>query len=248
MPKNLNELETTAKALFEKTNGEVYGASFEVLANYLSIGLKDDGMEFNKDFDLTSPKAQALIASYRKGLEENYYVAPSADTPLMNLFCNGKLGFFIASSSREGDIKKGMEKGQEYGVALRPSETNNLQGTDLYLFKQQDKKVQKAAFAFMRYLTSPKVQLFWAQETGYLPVVDSILKDPTYQNKSGLKGPALTYSALKNITAQPNLKNADPAFNELRTGLEEALHTEDQKDIPEILQHYQETMIAAWEG
>lgn len=52
--KILEELKEVFKIIYEKFNKEVVGVGFDLLNNYYVIGMKNKGVDFNKDLDLIS--------------------------------------------------------------------------------------------------------------------------------------------------------------------------------------------------
>ena len=69
VPKTLEELKEASKTIYEKSNKEVVGAGFDSLNNYYAIGMKNKGVDFNKDLDLTSKDSQEVVDYYRDGIE-----------------------------------------------------------------------------------------------------------------------------------------------------------------------------------
>ncbi len=46
---------------------------FDSLNNYYAIGMKNKGVDFNKDLDLTSKDSQEVVDYYRDGIEAGYF-------------------------------------------------------------------------------------------------------------------------------------------------------------------------------
>ena len=71
----------------------------------------------------------------------------------------------------------------DWGIALVPAPqggttASNVGGEHLFMF--DNAKDKPAAWKFIKYMTSPEVQLEWDQKTGCLPVRQSVAADPAY--------------------------------------------------------------------
>jgi multiple sugar transport system substrate-binding protein len=71
----------------------------------------------------------------------------------------------------------------EWGIAAVPAPeggttASNVGGEHIFMFDASPNK--EAAWKFIKYLTSPEIQLEWDQKTGFLPVRQSVAEDPNY--------------------------------------------------------------------
>jgi multiple sugar transport system substrate-binding protein len=71
----------------------------------------------------------------------------------------------------------------DWDIALVPApeggtSATNVGGEHIFLFSGSPNK--EAAWEFIRYITSPEVQLEWDQRTGFLPVRQSVAENPDY--------------------------------------------------------------------
>jgi multiple sugar transport system substrate-binding protein len=71
----------------------------------------------------------------------------------------------------------------DWGIAPVPAPqggttASNVGGEHLFMF--DNAKDKPAAWKFIKYMTSPEVQLEWDQKTGFLPVRQSVSADPAY--------------------------------------------------------------------
>ena len=64
VPTTLDELKEASKTIYEKSNGSVVGAGFDSLNNYYAIGMKNKGVDFNKDLQLDSDESNGLYGLY----------------------------------------------------------------------------------------------------------------------------------------------------------------------------------------
>ncbi|BCA86916.1 ABC transporter substrate-binding protein [Enterococcus saigonensis] len=245
VPKTLDELKEASKTIYEKSNHEVIGAGFDSLNNYYVIGMENKGEDFTKDLKFDSKKSKEVIDYYLDGVKDGYFRIAGSDKYLSGPFANGKVAMFIGSIAGEGYVKKDTEGKFEYGVAPRPEKTNLQQGTDVYMFNSATAKQKSAAFMYLKYLSSPDVQLYWAEQTGYMPILQSVLESDEYKKSPNTKVPAILEDATKELFSIPVKENADPAYNEVRAIMENILSNPD-KDTNKLIKDSVPQLQDAW--
>ncbi len=245
VPTTMEELKEAAKTIYEKSNGEVVGAGFDSLNNYYAIGMKNEGVDFNKDLKLTSKASKEVISYYGEGIDKGYFRVAGSDKYLSGPFANKKVAMYIGSSAGEAYTAKDTKGKFEYGVAARPSEYNLQQGTDIYMFANASAEQRTAAFEFMKYLASPDVQSEWALATGYMPVVDSVMNSDSYKNASDMKVPAAIADATKKLFSIPVEENADSAYSEMRVIMEN-IYANPFKDEDKIIKDSVSELEQVW--
>lgn len=225
VPKTLEELKVAAQTIYEKSNGEVVGAGFDSLNNYYAIGMKNKGVDFNSSLDFSSDASQKVVNYYAEGVKAGYFRIAGSDKFLSGPFANQKLAMYVGSSAGEAHVAKpAQEKGFTYGVAARPEKINLQQGTDVYMFSSASETQRTAAYLYMKFLSSADSQLYWAQQTGYMPAVESVLKSDAYKN-STTKVPAVLEETTKELFSIPVVQNSDAAYTEVRSIMEKILAT-----------------------
>lgn len=245
VPTTMEELKEAAKTIYEKSNGEVVGAGFDSLNNYYAIGMKNEGVDFNKDLKLTSKASKEVISYYGEGIDKGYFRVAGSDKYLSGPFANKKIAMYIGSSAGEAYTAKDTKGKFEYGVAARPSEYNLQQGTDIYMFANASAEQRTAAFEFMKYLASPDVQSEWTLATGYMPVVDSVMNSDSYKNASDMKVPAAIADATKKLFSIPVEENADSAYSEMRVIMEN-IYANPFKDEDKIIKDSVSELEQVW--
>ena len=234
VPTTLDELKEASKTIYEKSNGSVVGAGFDSLNNYYAIGMKNKGVDFNKDLQLDSDESKKVINYYAEGVKDGYFRIAGSDQYLSGPFANEQVAMFIGSIAGEGYVKKDTEGKFEYGVSASPEKINLQQGTDLYMFTSASPEERTAAFEYMKFLTSPESQLEWAVSTGYMPVVQSVLDSDEYKNNPDTKVASELSEATKELFSIPVIENADSAYNEVRSIMENILSNTD-KDTDKLI-------------
>jgi len=245
VPTTLDELKEAAKTIYEKSNHEVVGAGFDSLNNYYATGIVNKGVQFNKELDITGKESKEVVSYYAEGIKEGYFRTAGSDKYLSAPFQNKKVAMYVGSTAGESFVAKGAkEAGFEYGVAVRPEKYDLQQGTDIYMFQSASEEQRTAAFLYLKFLSSAESQLYWAQQTGYMPTIASVLEQDAYKN-SGSKVPKILADATKNLFSIPVVENSDPAYSEVRTILEKIFKTENA-DVDQLVKDSKAQFDAAW--
>lgn len=114
----------------------------------------------------------------------------------------------------------------EVGMAWYPGgndgETfkSEVGGVTLIIPEAAPQKQKNAAWQFLMFMTSPEINLYWADQTGYLPIRQSIVGTPAYQEYLERK------PAMEDIIAMSswiNPRNPHPAFEACGTAWRHAL-------------------------
>jgi len=245
VPTTLDELKAASQTIYEKSDGKVVGAGFDSLNNYYSIGMQNQGVDFDKDLQLDSGESKEVINYYAEGVKDGYFRIAGSDQYLSGPFANEQVAMFIGSIAGEGYVKKDTEGKFEYGVSARPEAINLQQGTDLYMFNSASAEERTAAFEYMKFLTSPASQLEWAVATGYMPVVESVLESDDYTNNPDTKVAAELASATKELFSLPVVENSDSAYTEIRAIMENILSNTD-KDVDQLIEEAKPQLEDVW--
>lgn len=139
----------------------------------------------------------------------------------MEQFEKGQSGMYIETTSRIGSFEKA--KDLKFGVTLLPRGTTRayqFAGTNLAIFSKATPEKQKAAWRFIKFLTSPETTTEWAIGTGYLPVRQSAIQSQRYQ--AYIKEHpdySIGIQALKHAVVQPRVS----AWESIRGILDDAM-------------------------
>ncbi len=144
---------------------------------------------------------------------------PSRDA--QDLFEQGQTGMYIETTSRIGGFRRA--KNLDFGVVMLPSGTTRayqFAGTNLAIFSHSTPQKQKAAWKFIKFLTSPEITTEWAIGTGYLPVRQSAIRSARYRDYVR-ENPeySVGIEALKYATSQPRVA----AWESIRGILDDAM-------------------------
>lgn len=80
-----------------------------------------------------------------------------------------------------------------------------------------------AAFKYMKFLTSEKSQLKWANATGYIPVNTKAVTAKAYVDNKNIKLPAKLSQAMKHLYSVPAEKNSNAAYGQLNSIMQNIL-------------------------
>lgn len=185
VPETWDEVKTTAQALVD--NGMECGFSFGwqswvMIENYsawhnLPIGTQENGFTgFDAEFTFNNPQVAARLQEIADMQEDRLFVYGGRRGDSLPMFTNGECGMWINSSAYFGSMVSQAEF--EFGQTMMPLDTNVasapqnsiIGGATLWALKGRDAEEYKGLAKFLTYLTSPDVQAWWSQQTGYVPI------------------------------------------------------------------------------
>ena len=131
------------RTIYKKSNHKVVGAGFDSLANYYTLGMKDEGINFTDKINFTGAASKKVINYYAEGVKKGYFRVAGSEHYLSGPFANEKVAMFIGTSAGEGFVKQGVGNKFTYDVAPRPGKYTMQQGTDIYMFKEAKEVLEK---------------------------------------------------------------------------------------------------------
>ena len=184
-PKTWAEVKSASQALVD--SGMDCGLSFGwqswvMIENFsawhdMAIGSKENGFAgFDTEFTFNNNQIAARlddIASMTKG---NLFKYGGRRGDSLPLFTNGECGMWMNSSAYYGSIKSQAKF--NFGQTMLPLDTSIAEapqnsiigGATLWALAGHDSEEYKGLAKFLTYLSSPEVQAWWHQETGYVPI------------------------------------------------------------------------------
>ena len=213
------------KAASEKlvANGMKCGFSFGwqswvMIENYsawhnLPIGTKENGfagldteLVFNNDAVVNRLQK---VADWSK---DNLFVYGGRRGDSLPMFTNGECGMWMNSSAYYGSIK--AQAKFNFGQTMLPLDTevadkpqnSIIGGATLWVLKGRPEEEYKGVAQFLHYLSSPEVQAWWHQETGYVPITTAAYElsrsQGFYESNPG------TDTAIKQLSLNPPTPNS----------------------------------------
>lgn len=191
-PRTFEEVTEAAKKLVKKdANGQtvrygfgpsIYGWLFEQWMAVSGGYYTDNGNGRDKratKITFNDEKGKAILDWWKAGVDGGYFWNPGVDNDgAANAFNAGKTAMYVESTARlRGHINATQGKftigtGRYPRPANAPATGGNIiGGASVYILKGASAAEQQAAWEFVKYWTSPKVQAEWQAGTGYYPVV-----------------------------------------------------------------------------
>lgn len=244
VPTTFEEFAQAAKTITEKKG--IVGAGFDSLNNFYTTYLKNKGVDFNSETDVTSAESVEAANYYLDGIKEGYFRIAGTDMYLSGPFANETLGMYVGSNAGESFVKQGVDGKFEVGVAAYPAESVMQQGTDLYMFSNASAEQRTAAFEYLKFLTSTENQITWGVETGYIPATEAAVSSDEYKNSGSLVASVLEEATNKNLFINEVAQGVDSAYNESRVVMEDIL-SDKNSDVKAKLEAYKNTLMGIYE-
>jgi len=185
VPATWDEVEAASRKLVAAgfQSGYAFGwQSWVVIENYsawhnIPIGTKENGFAgLDTHFSFNNPFVKNRLARIAAGKKEHLFEYGGRRGDSLPLFVNEKCAMWINSSAYYGSIKK--QARFEFDQTMLPLDTDVAKapqnsiigGATLWTLKGHPKCNYKGVARFMNYLSSPEVQAWWHQQTGYVPI------------------------------------------------------------------------------
>ncbi|MCP5366820.1 MAG: sn-glycerol-3-phosphate ABC transporter substrate-binding protein UgpB [Hyphomicrobiales bacterium] len=222
VPETWDEVEDASKKLL--ASGMKCGFSFGwqswvMIENYsawhnIPVGTKENGFAgFDTEFTFNNQAVVGILSRVAEWQKTKVFDYGGRRGDSLPKFTNGECGMWMNSSAYYGGIKKQAKF--EFGQTMLPLDTKAaskpqnsiIGGATLWVLAGHDKGDYKGVAKFMNYLSSPEVQAWWHQETGYVPITTAAYE---LSKKQGFydKNPG-TDTAIKQLslnTPTPNSK------------------------------------------
>jgi sn-glycerol 3-phosphate transport system substrate-binding protein len=191
-PVTFSEIADAAKKLTKKdASGQtvrfgfgpsIYGWLFEQMMATSAAPYADNGN--GRDNRATkvlwnSAEAKAILDWWKAGVDGGYFYNPGIDNAgSTNAFNAGKTAMYIESTATLRGTINAVAGRFQIGTGLYPRPDskpkdggNIIGGASLYIMKSRPPEEQQAAWEFVKYAMTAKVQAQWQSDTGYYPIV-----------------------------------------------------------------------------
>ena len=185
VPETWDEVKETAQKLVD--NGMGCGVSFGwqswvMVENFsawhnIELGSQENGfVGFDTEFKFNNPSVAARLDDIASMSEGNLFKYGGRRGDSLPMFTNGECGMWMNSSAYYGSIKSQAEF--EFGQTMLPLDTSVadapqnsiIGGATLWVLGGHEEAEYEGTAKFLTYLSSPEVQSWWHQETGYVPI------------------------------------------------------------------------------
>ncbi|MFQ5341979.1 MAG: ABC transporter substrate-binding protein [Anaerolineae bacterium] len=233
-PATWGELVEVGKALTQDTDGDgavdQWGLWFPLKINrgnvyyWFAFLWQAGGDIFDPDFtraEFNGPAGVEALQFWRD-LVHKQGVVPLA--PPEQGFEAGKIAMTFASTARLNRYLAALGS-DKLGMAPMPGHARRatgIGGANLAILSTA--KDREAAWEFVKWMTSPKTNLRWSMETGYLPLRQSVIQSDTYQAYLEKEPRARTIlEQMPDAVVRPNIPAYAPASREVGLAIEEVL-------------------------
>ncbi|MGB5330470.1 MAG: sn-glycerol-3-phosphate ABC transporter substrate-binding protein UgpB [Gammaproteobacteria bacterium] len=184
-PKTWQDMKTASEKLVAagyKCGFSFGWQSWVMIENYsawhdLAMGSKENGFAgTDTSFSFNNDQVKARIASIADWSKDKLFTYGGRRGDSLSMYTNDECGMWMNSSAYYGSIKKQAKF--DFGQTMLPLDTDVVSkpqnsiigGATLWVLKGHEKSQYKGVAKFMTYLSSPEVQAWWHQETGYVPI------------------------------------------------------------------------------
>ena len=190
-PATWEELVDAGKKLTRDLNGDgkidKWGLVTHTTTNYFLYALifQNGGKLLSGEGEplFTSKEAIEACQFWAVWVHKYKIMPPLAHQPANKLFASGTAGMMWNSTSFLTKLEKQIGNRFDVRVAFLPKNKErgtDLGGTGLSIFKSNTKQ-EEAAWAFVKWVTSPKWAAYWSENTGYVMTTKSARKLKSHQ-------------------------------------------------------------------
>ncbi|MEE9586675.1 MAG: sn-glycerol-3-phosphate ABC transporter substrate-binding protein UgpB [Hyphomicrobiaceae bacterium] len=143
----------------------------------LPIGTKENGFAgIDTQFSFNNDAVKKHLANIAEWGKKKIFVYGGRRGDSLPMFTNGECGMWLNSSAYYGAIKKqakfkfGQTMLPYYPDVAKSPQNSIIGGATLWVLRGHDSGDYKGIAKFLKYMSSPEVQAWWHQETGYVPI------------------------------------------------------------------------------
>ena len=185
VPTTWDDVEAVAQALVD--NGMACGLaigwqSWVMIENFsawhdMPMGTQENGFAgFDTEFTFNTEAVANRLQRIADMQEGNLFVYGGRRGDSLPMFTNGECGMWMNSSAYYGSMV--AQADFEFGQTMLPLDTDLadapqnsiIGGATLWALRGHDAEEYEGLAQFLTYLSSPEVQAWWSQETGYVPI------------------------------------------------------------------------------
>ncbi|TBL80886.1 ABC transporter substrate-binding protein [Paenibacillus thalictri] len=196
-PKTFDEFQKAADAITK--TGKASGANLAIYGWFMEQLLANQGAEFvNNGNGRTALATESIVNSETAVNTLNWWKNLVDSKAAVNLgrktddskkaFLAGQVGMILESTAGLKGLVDGAKDKFEVGTGFLPKPSDAKEGgvvvggASLWIMNDRKDDEQKAAWDFIKFLTSPKEQAYWHINTGYFPITkkaydEQIVKD-----------------------------------------------------------------------
>lgn len=180
VPTTWDELAAVSMEATEILGAAAFG--YDSLQNLFITWVQQAGGSYtNSDGEVLfdSPEAREAMQYFVDGVEGGYFRAAGEDKYMSGPFNDQNAVMFIGSTSGSAYVGSDEFEWDSAQVPFGQEKKVIQQGSNMFML-QSTPEEQLATFEFMKYLMSPETTVYWAMNTGYLPVRSSAREAADY--------------------------------------------------------------------
>jgi len=178
----------------------------------LPYGTKTNGFDgLDTEFTINGPVQVRHFTNIANLNKEKVFVYGGRENKANSLFTSGQVPIHFESIGGYGNMKATCKF--DFGVARLPyypdvkgaPQNSIIGGASLWVMGKKNQQEYKAVAKFFSFLSTPEIQAFWHQQTGYLPITKAayeLTKDQGYYEDN--PGPEVAIQQLLNKPPTPN--------------------------------------------
>jgi sn-glycerol 3-phosphate transport system substrate-binding protein len=205
-PQTFEELQKAADTISK--SGKAVGANFAIYGWFMEQFLANQGAEFVNNGNGRTALATESTVNNEAGVKTLTWWKNLVDTKAANnlgrktddskkAFSAGQVAMILDSTAALKGLVDAAQGKFEVGTGFlpKPSDAKDggvvVGGASLWIMNNRPTEEQKAAWEFIKFLTSPKEQAYWHINTGYFPITkkaydeqsvkDNLKKFPQFQ-------------------------------------------------------------------
>jgi sn-glycerol 3-phosphate transport system substrate-binding protein len=205
-PRTFEELQKAADTITK--SGKAVGANFAIYGWFMEQFLANQGAEFVNNGNGRNALATESTVNNEAGVKTLTWWKNLVDTKAANnlgrktddskkAFSAGQVAMILDSTASLKGLVDAAQGKFEVGTGFlpKPSDAKDggvvVGGASLWIMNNRPTEEQKAAWEFIKFLTSPKEQAYWHINTGYFPITkkaydeqsvkDNLKKFPQFQ-------------------------------------------------------------------
>ncbi len=143
----------------------------------IPMGTKENGFAgFDTEFTFNNDAVKKHWSNLAEWTKDGTFAYGGRRGDSLPMFINQECGMWMNSSAYYGSIKNQakFEFGQSmlpfYKDLIEKPQNSIIGGATLWVLRGQPQEEYKGVAHFMKYLSSPEVQAWWHQGTGYVPI------------------------------------------------------------------------------
>lgn len=193
VPITWDDMEVLSKQIYELTGNAALG--IDSTANYFITMVKQYGGDYTSSNGAIlfgeNDAALKALELFDRNVESEYWRLAGDDKYISTPFVDGTLPMYIGSSNGASYVYNDLFEWDSAPIPQISDETKTVieQGTNVVIFNQNKTPEEiYAAYEFAKYLCSYEGNLQWVQETGYLPVRQSVVESAEYKTYVEISG------------------------------------------------------------